>query len=324
MAAATFPNAFHVERIGYLGCAPLNTATKEVMFDAMKLLMLKLGKIQVKMVDRLVEKKHGSRLSAASPVYQKIASTLAKNGLDCTKGDAITVDINREFLSLTDIKTNSTNQIPLSQMIVLDILPSIEGNVGTGNGEEMENFAKGTVQWTMESFYKEESVIFAFVQDTKKQLLCHGLRCSPAQAEEFRAQLRGKLSALKPRMISSETNLQAPENSKITFGIGLHRKSSLRASKAQRQRSRMKDQTNLTGQSGIAIKFRPAGLGTTFASLGDTVDQPKSRPEVVKSPEVVDDDDLLDLDDDLFAMDDDLEDDEMNPNDLDLSGLNFD
>eukprot|EP00040_Diaphanoeca_grandis_P026896 m.151708 g.151708 ORF g.151708 m.151708 type:complete len:298 (-) comp30774_c0_seq3:426-1319(-) len=289
-------------KCGYLGCAPLNDANKEIMHDSMQLLMLKLEKLQVKMIERVVEKKHGSRLSSVSPVYQKIAAKMTKDGLDCRKGDPILVNIGNKTITLTDIKTNSINEIHIKQVTMLDIMPSFD----------------------------ETKVIFTFVQQQLTKLFCHGLMCDGEMAETLRSQLREKMAQLPKGALASEGKMRTASatllgTGTITFGIGLHRQSSLRTSKVQRERR--KKSVNLSG-SDATVKFRPAGLQNTFASLGGdkvSLTPPMQRPEMVKSPDIVlEDDDLLDdLDDDLFKMDDMLEDDDMNPNDLDLSGMSF-
>lgn len=284
---------------GYLGCAPINAATEQIIHDAMQILRIKLEKLQTKVVDRVVEKKFGTRLSPASPVYQKIAAKMTKNGRDCTKGDPVSLSWNDKVLCMVELKGGSKNEIQMKHVVLLQTLPSTDG----------------------------DNVIFSFVQDKNGELLCHGLLCKESTANATFAELSKLISVLPKRKVTSKqvgNPNHIPQESTVTLGIGLHRKSSLRASSRQRS-MRRKPSVNLSGTHRAPVKFRPAGLHSSFASLGDTPKSPitniSNEPPI--SPTIEIDDDLLDLDEDLFVNDDSLNDDELNPDDIDLSGLNF-
>ena len=52
---------------------------------------------------KVVMKKHGSRLSEASPVWQKVSEKLKKSRLDCTCGDPVDMCIRSDDVTLGDV-----------------------------------------------------------------------------------------------------------------------------------------------------------------------------------------------------------------------------
>lgn len=175
----------------------------KVAHSAIEMLMVKLEKLQAKMVDRVVEKKHGTRLSSASPVYQKVAAKLQRQGLDCTKGDKIELLIDSPTapgaIAMVEIKNGSVTTIPLAEMLELTILPSQE----------------------------EDKVVFAFIQDsTDAGIRCHGLLCTPMIAEQTRSGIVTAMAMLVKEDVTRKENSRAGQSkstgdnsSKITFGM---------------------------------------------------------------------------------------------------------
>lgn len=64
--------------------APVRGKTAQVAKEAVGLLKLKLEQLQQRTIDAHVMQIHGSRLSPASPVYQKIAQVCRAQ---CARGD---------------------------------------------------------------------------------------------------------------------------------------------------------------------------------------------------------------------------------------------
>lgn len=317
-------------KLSYLGCAPITQVGEEVVHSAMELLMVKLDKLQQKMVDKVVEKKHGTRLSHASPVYQKLCAKLRKQGLDCTQGDPIKMAINPPTLDLTEDKNGAITSIALKQLLQITVLPSRD----------------------------EGQVIFAFIQDDPATgIKCHGLLCEPVVAEKARMSLMASLATLKAESKRSSVGVAKSNNlgdkdSTITFGVGLHRKSSLRVSGQVRRQGTI----NLKGKKSGSIKRPSQTYGKTFTSLAagagagawgamgparPAFDAPGGAGRSSAVPSDVgeeEDDDLLDdFDEDMFGTDDvdgdavgvdnpnlvDGDDDELG-DDIDLGSLGFD
>lgn len=275
--------------LSYLGSAPIKDANETAAHSAIELLLVKLDKLQKKMVDKVVEKKHGTRLSPASPVYQKIADKLRKQGLDCTEGDAVKFVVKGADLNLIEAKTDQATTLPLAQLVLLSVLPARE----------------------------EGFVVLAIIQKNKQgSITCHGLRCTPAAAEDARVTLVKAIETQAKAGVTREKTTIArasqPGDGTITFGIGLHRKSSMRVSGKVRRQGTI----NLKGKKTGEVKRRSSTYGNTFASFGaDTaMALPEREPNESMSPLGVTaadqdfgDDDLLDGfdDDDLFGGGDD-------------------
>lgn len=66
--------------------APIKALTSKILRDAVELLRVKLEKLQQRIVDEFVERKCGSRLSPASPIYQKIAQVIISMLHTCPTG----------------------------------------------------------------------------------------------------------------------------------------------------------------------------------------------------------------------------------------------
>ena len=104
----------------FLGKVPVTDASNKVMESALELLMVKLDNIQKKVIDKIVEKKHGTRLSNMSPIYQKLAAKLKKKGMDCTVGDQVNIRLldtaieMREPSSASDVPS-AGNVIPFAE-----------------------------------------------------------------------------------------------------------------------------------------------------------------------------------------------------------------
>lgn len=288
-------------KLSYLGCAPITQVGEQVVHSAMELLLVKLDKLQQKMVDKVVEKKHGTRLSHASPVYQKLCMKLRKQGLDCTQGDPIKMAINPPTLDLTEDKNGAITSIALTQLVQITILPSRD----------------------------EGKVIFTFIQDDRASgmIKCHGLLCEPMVAEMARVSLVASLATLKAEAKPSSIGLAKSKNlgdkdSTITFGVGLHRKSSLRVSGQVRRQGTI----NLKGKKSGEMKRPSNSYGKTFTSLATgngaagwgamgparpAFDAPggagyrlSATPSDVREEEEEDDDLLDDFDEDMFGTDD--------------------
>lgn len=60
------------------------------------------------MIDMLVEKKFGSRLSEASPAYQKYKGKISKKTANLTRGDHVTVSFHVDDISMKDKKSSET------------------------------------------------------------------------------------------------------------------------------------------------------------------------------------------------------------------------
>jgi len=97
------------DKMYYVGSAPVEGIDQEHTEHAFQMLILKLSKIQKKTIDRIVEKKHGTRLSEASPVYQKVAKKLRDKGLDCTMGDKVNVKLSRDELEISEHGGDTTS-----------------------------------------------------------------------------------------------------------------------------------------------------------------------------------------------------------------------
>eukprot|EP00041_Stephanoeca_diplocostata_P027922 m.779333 g.779333 ORF g.779333 m.779333 type:complete len:150 (-) comp23278_c0_seq16:1397-1846(-) len=104
MASSTHPAL----AFGYLGSAPINDVTVESMTAAIDLLLVKLNKLQKRMIDMLVEKKFGSRLSEASPAYQKYKGKISKKTANLTRGDDVTVSFHSDSITMKDKKSGET------------------------------------------------------------------------------------------------------------------------------------------------------------------------------------------------------------------------
>eukprot|EP00035_Acanthoeca_spectabilis_P019442 m.423385 g.423385 ORF g.423385 m.423385 type:complete len:307 (+) comp16855_c0_seq7:2299-3219(+) len=291
----------------YLGCVPVTDIGESFTQAAVELLIVKLQRLQKKMVDKVVEKKYGSRLSEASPMYQKVAQKLANSEMDCTQGDAVFVVIDKVDLVLIEPKNDARTKISMHDILSLTLLPPREG---------------------------DDLVFFSFIQEEdQNRLQCHILKATPAVAEQCRVSLSTAVrqaaeSERQTKGVLGKASGMAADTDKnrITFGVGLHKKSSIRVSDGLRR----KGTVNLKGKSGAEVKRRSSTYGNTFASFGAPM-PPAAAPEsaAVTSP-LTDEDDLLDgIDDDVFGQEDILDeegaegfgDDDL---DLDLDQFGFD
>jgi len=289
----------------YLGCAPVTDIGEDVTQGAVDLLVLKLARLQKKLIDKAVEQKHGSRLSEASPVYKKIAEKLARAGKDCTHGDPVNFSVETEYIVMSEPEKDSRTNIPLGDVLSLTLLPP-----------------KSVADMVYFSFICEEA---------QNRLQCHVLIAPPEVAEKNRVSMSQairnfakspKAAKMKGGVLGRAGGMDTKVNKPgtITFGVGLQRKkSSIRMSQGLQR----KGTVNLKGKSGGEVKRRSSTYGNTFASFAAPA--PANLPAVADEP-----DDLLDgfdgFDDDIFGQDDvinegDAVDDDL---DLDLDQFGFD
>eukprot|EP00041_Stephanoeca_diplocostata_P008048 m.115631 g.115631 ORF g.115631 m.115631 type:complete len:338 (+) comp17149_c0_seq1:240-1253(+) len=270
----------------YLGSAPVKAIGEEVTKSAINLLMIKLQKLQKKMVDKYVMKQHGTRLSDASPVYQKLAEKLSKNDLDCTRGDPVRVTITSEVFEMKDLKSSEQGTcVRLNEVLSLTLLP----------GQD------------------ESSVLFSFIQEpAPRQLQCHVLLCPKDDVDAARVTLSTMIRAAAKApsatgkgkgLLGRATKLEGGEpDNVITFGVGLRRKSSLKVSGGLRR----KGTVNLKGATSGEVKRRSSTYGNTFASFGAPMPGTAAH-EAVPASAVRGDDLFDDIDDDIFGNVDSIE-----------------
>eukprot|EP00037_Helgoeca_nana_P017831 m.169511 g.169511 ORF g.169511 m.169511 type:complete len:352 (+) comp24167_c0_seq1:46-1101(+) len=295
----------------YLGCVPVTDIGESFTQSAVELLVMKLSRLQKKMVDKVVEKKYGTRLSEASPMYQKVAQKLANSEMDCTRGDTVNVvlDTPTESIILIETKNDQRTVISMHDILSLTLLPPRDG---------------------------DHLVYFSFIQEVaQNRLQCHVLQSAPTTAEECRVRLstavrEAATSDSRTKGVLGKASGMATDldKNRITFGVGLHKKSSIRVSDGLRRRGTV----NLKGKSGAEVKRRSSTYGNTFASFGApapaaAVASP-SRPTLDDGlPDV--DDAFLDIDDnefddDIFGQDDMLGDDDERGDGFDDLDLNLD
>eukprot|EP00038_Savillea_parva_P016420 m.16825 g.16825 ORF g.16825 m.16825 type:complete len:337 (+) comp3427_c0_seq2:32-1042(+) len=299
----------------YLGRVPVTDIGESFTQQAVEILLMKLQRLQKKMVDKVVEKKHGSRLSEASPIYQKIAAKLANSDMDCTRGDKVHVLIDNEAMTMVEPSNDTRTAIGLHDILSLTLLPPREGDT---------------------------LVFFSFIQEVDhNHLQCHVLQATPSVAETCRISLSTAVrqaaataasqSTQKKGMLGKAVGLAAPaEKNKITFGVGLHKKSSIRVSDGLRR----KGTVNLKGKSSAEVKRRSSTYGGTFASLlpptgaavnvdADEDELPLDAASMSPHSEGDEDDLLAGIEEDIFGQDDVLgEDDERGMSNMD--DLNLD
>lgn len=115
-------------------------------------------------------------------------------------------------------------------------------------------------------------VYFSFIQEVaQNRLQCHVLQSAPTTAEECRVRLstavrEAATSDSRTKGVLGKASGMATDldKNRITFGVGLHKKSSIRVSDGLRRRGTV----NLKGKSGAEVKRRSSTYGNTFASFG--------------------------------------------------------
>lgn len=118
----------------------------------------------------------------------------------------------------------------------------------------------------------DDLVFFSFIQEEdQNRLQCHILKATPAVAEQCRVSLSTAVrqaaeSERQAKGVLGKASGMAADTDKnrITFGVGLHKKSSIRVSDGLRR----KGTVNLKGKSGAEVKRRSSTYGNTFASFG--------------------------------------------------------
>jgi len=235
------------ETLFLLGTAPVENETVEDATISHQMLAVKLENIQRRTIERIVEKKHGTRLSTASPAYQKVSAKLTQKGMDCTVGDKVTVEISAEFLAYdTHEKGKPTGgvKVPITAVTVIAQLP------GAAEGRE-------------DLVVCADNVLHVFsgepieLQKTKLKLemLQHKTR-SESTRMPGTGGLLGRVGDGRAFAAKSE----------ISFGIGLTRKASSR--RAAASGLRRKATINLKGKGGSGeIKRTAKSYGGTFASF---------------------------------------------------------
>jgi hypothetical protein len=123
---------------------------------------------------KVVMKKHGSRLSEASPVWQKVSEKLKKSRLDCTCGDPVDMCIRSDDVTLGDASTGASTVVCLQDILSLTLLPPSDGS--------------------------NSRVIFSFIEEESAQRLkCHVLLADPDVAEASRVRLSTSIRAAAAR-----------------------------------------------------------------------------------------------------------------------------
>lgn len=238
----------------YLGSAPCKDATDAEVTATVEMLCSKLAELQKRTIDKIVVKKHKTRLSEASPVYKKIAAKLEKKGLDCTKGDQIGVTFDEGTLNIKEAATDQITQIPLREIL--------------------SNFTMTTK--TLDKY------VLAFVHTDGVSHLCHAVTGVQAKVEIMKLAMSTRIAMIAPTaegktasmgsMISRTEGAASNRDSVIKLGIGLHKSMGMDAPGAAPPEGPIKlgrkASINLKGSSKGGVQRSSKTYGASFASFG--------------------------------------------------------
>eukprot|EP00054_Salpingoeca_dolichothecata_P007217 m.41909 g.41909 ORF g.41909 m.41909 type:complete len:334 (+) comp16928_c0_seq1:116-1117(+) len=290
----------------YLGSVPVTKNTGlEVIKEADELLRAKLEKLQKRVVDRIVEKKHGTRLSSASPVWKKYAKQLRRQGKDVMYGDSCILRLTATDIMLLDSQKNLVNQFPSND------IPFSALYKEKGDGGKIDLFgvivrgAEKNVCHIMTCVAGEGKNIHGTILESRKE-----------GAREYKRKEQAGL--IKKGGFARTKKIGDTES--ITVGVGIARKSAINVS----MKLKRKDSVNLDGKNreGL-VKRRSNSYGSTFASLGD--DNTSNDNVSVNDNQNFqdDDDDLLDgVSEDWFEQGDRVS--VNDTNSLDFDNFGFD
>jgi len=230
----------------YLGNLRVKELTPKECDVALDLLFVKLDQIQKRIVEHEVSKSANPDAQYGSPEYMKVALKLTQKGVDVTVGENVTAKITAVSLNLTDPATGEVEHtIPLQEIEYHSV---VEGRDG---------FHIATIVWVQ-----------------KGRQMMHAINGFQNMIPMNTALFHAKKACLKDK-VASEADMadlekevaEGSEEKVVEFGIGLHRKSSLRVGPgAARKRSvNLRGKTTDDGE----MKRRGSGLGKSLASLDE-------------------------------------------------------
>lgn len=238
------------ETLFLLGTAPVESESAEDAKMSHQMLTVKLANIQRRTIERIVEKKHGSRLSPASPMYQKVAEKLSSKGMDCTAGDKVAIEIAADAFTYDTHDKGAPSggvKVPIDLISLVVLLPGmVEGR------EDLAVVAGGVLHaFTGEPIELQKTKL-------KLDMLHHKTRSESTRLPGSSGGLLGRTGDERAFSVKSE----------ISFGIGLSRKASSR--RAAASGLRRKATINLKGNSKGSgeVKRTAKSYGGTFASFG--------------------------------------------------------
>ena len=232
--------------------------------------------MQKKLMNRLVQQTHGSKLSPGTAAYNKIVDKLTESGMDHTVGDKVTV----KFTLAT---------IDLHEWHTVDPVTSV-------------NASHVREQYVILSRLNDKMNLFVFVARDGRKKKVHVIQAEPAMCEQINEVLSRTVAAVEKERTDTMTRKgsvagleddSVGDGNNITFGIGLHEESDLKVE--GNPRLMRKNTVNLGGTKGNGAKRRSSTYGQSFASIAPTT--------IASSMPVVDDGDDLDGLDDLDDLD---------------------
>lgn len=75
----------------------------------------------------LVEKKFGSRLSEASPAYQKYKMKVSKKTANLTRGDDVTISFHSDHIMMKDKKSSDTVRGDVTELNICCLCFCVQG-----------------------------------------------------------------------------------------------------------------------------------------------------------------------------------------------------
>lgn len=226
--------------VQYLGNTPLKVeVTLLVAQDALALLKLKLEKLQARKIEMACQEKHGSRLSPVSPIYQKVARTLAKQGHDITRGEKILMLISPLGIALRlpddsyrprpdgkqQDNASKVELIPAETITFYKILGTINGIstivVASTGGQNIICHAFSCAEKIRFQIY--ESIVHTTSGVTKAREL-------QKKMQNYQESLLNKAGTKKTPALTTAP----PKQDQITVGVGLTRHGSMSVSKKGR------------------------------------------------------------------------------------------
>lgn len=228
------------QEVFYLGSVPVASDDDAVLKAAVQGLYQKLDKIQKKAIDNMVMKKHGTRLSEASPVYKKMMATFKKQGLDCTAGGKVLTSISKDGVSIEDPEKSVTTRLPLNELASYDVL------VGKFN----------------------YAVLVLVQMGGDRRLILHVLNGDPSKINMLKIKISMLTSGVAPTPIASSGSVLGRaerEEETFSFAEGLQQ--------IQKRRT-----VNLKGAKSGEVKRRSSTYGNSFGSLGASAPAPPIAP----------------------------------------------
>eukprot|EP00039_Didymoeca_costata_P010246 m.137600 g.137600 ORF g.137600 m.137600 type:complete len:682 (-) comp14755_c0_seq3:95-2140(-) len=279
-------------KVSYLGAVPVEADKKHDIQPAIRLLLIKLHKMQMRMLDHVVSQKYGDKASPEQ--VDKAKQALKREGKDCTEGEAIDFVINDMAVEIRDPASTEVTQMPLEDLEGYVIKTNMPGS-------------------------KKIASLYALTEDTGQGIECHVLKCGNKDVDMLHTVLKKALTAWKApgapkeKKESSFKSTPMPQHNggedfdSFTFNIGLRKQSSLKVSKKKKN----KKPDDLTGRS-TDRRVRPSGdFGASFDSFlaknSLDVDARSGRDTPPMSQE-----NLLEIiDEKLFAQEDVVDDEEV-------------